>query len=57
MGFVVPAVETKQATGSKWWQISTKWLKEDFQKLMKIRRTELLIQQIPENTQKLRSLG
>ena len=37
--------ETKQATGSKQWQISTKWLKKDLQKLMKMIRTELLIQQ------------
>ena len=40
-----PQFETKQATGSEQWQISTKWLKKDLQKLMKMRRTELLIQQ------------
>ena len=41
-----PQFDTKQATGSERWQISaTKWLKKDLQKLMKIRRTELLIQQ------------
>ena len=40
-----PQFETKQATGSERWQISTKWLKKNLQKLMKMRRTELLIQQ------------
>ena len=40
-----PQFQTKQATGSERWQISTKWLKKDLQKLMKMRRTELLIQQ------------
>ena len=45
MGFVVPTVKTKQATGREQWQISKKWLKKDLQKLMKMRRTKLLIQQ------------
>ena len=41
----LPQFEARQATGSERWQISTKWLKRDLQKLMKITRTELLIQQ------------
>ena len=40
-----PQFETKQATGIKQWQISTKWLTKDLQKLMKMRKTELKIQQ------------
>ena len=44
MGVVLQS-ETKQTTGSERWQISTKWLRKDLQKLMKIRRTKLLIQQ------------
>ena len=40
-----PQSETKQATGRERWQISTKWLKKDLQKLIKMIRTELLIQQ------------
>ena len=37
-----PQFETKQATGSERWQISTKWLEKDLQKLMKMRRTEFI---------------
>ena len=40
-----PQSEAKQVTGSERWQISTKWLKKDLQKLMKTIRTELLFQQ------------
>ena len=36
-----PQFETKQATGIEQWQITTKWLTKDLQKLMKMRKTEL----------------
>ena len=42
-----PQFETKQATGSEWWQISTKWLKKDFAEVNENEkdRIHLLIQQ------------
>ena len=42
-----PQFETKQATGSEWWQISTKWLKKRFAEVNENEkdRIHLLIQQ------------
>ena len=46
MGSLFPQFETKQATGSERWQISTKWLKKDLQVNENEKdRIHLLIQQ------------
>ena len=50
-------LETKRTTGSDWWQISTKSLKERFAEVNENAKNQIVNSAIPRNTQKVTQFG